>query len=302
MFSWEYAVTGILAGEVIHLDFCRVIVYYRGFFPEDSTVNSPPSLLDTAALKKKLNGRKFGSKIFSFETIDSTNNCARALAACWAEEGTLVLAEKQTAGKGRLGRTWLANPYENLTFSLILRPALPPEALNLLPLYAAVAVAEAIEHESGLPVECKWPNDLLIGGKKTAGILLEGSLKEEGLDYVVLGIGVNVNQMTFPDDISPRATSLKVQAGRDIDRVRLLREILRTLEIHYTAIMKKGFHNLLPLWLSRTTMINREISVTQDGSVISGIVKGLSPEGALILDAGGTEKTLFAGDVTIIGS
>jgi BirA family biotin operon repressor/biotin-[acetyl-CoA-carboxylase] ligase len=265
-------------------------------------VNSPAALLDTAALKKKLNGRKFGSKIYSFETIDSTNNCARALAGCWAEEGTLVLAERQTAGKGRLGRTWLANPYENLTFSLILRPTLPPEALNLLPLYAAVAVAEAIEHESGLSVECKWPNDLLIGGKKTAGILLEGSLKEEGLEYVVLGIGVNVNQTTFPEDISPRATSLKVQGGRDIDRIRLLREILRTLEIHYTAIMKKGFHNLLPLWLSRTTMINREISVTQGGSVISGIVRGLSPEGALILDSGGSEKTLFAGDVTILGS
>jgi len=265
-------------------------------------VNSTSSLLDTVALKKKLNGRKFGSKIFTFEKIDSTNNCARALAGCWAEEGTLVLAEMQTAGKGRMGRSWQANPYENLTFSLILRPTLPPEALNLLPLYAAVAVAEAIEHETGLSVECKWPNDLLIGGRKSAGILLEGSLKEEGLDYVVLGIGVNVNQTTFPEDISASATSLRVQAGKEIDRVRLLREILKTLEIHYAAINKKGFHDLIPLWLSRTRMLNREISVTQDGTVLSGIVKGLSPEGALILDAGGTEKTLFAGDVTILGS
>lgn len=263
-------------------------------------MNSFSPLLDTAALKKKLNGRKFGSKVFAFDTIDSTNNCARALAGCWAEEGTLVFAERQTAGKGRLGRSWLANPYENLTFSLVLRPTLPPEALNLLPLYAAVALAEAIEHETGLSVECKWPNDLLIGGKKIAGILLEGSLKEDGLDYVVLGIGVNVNQTSFPDDIAQRATSLKVQAGREIDRILLLREILKTLETRYTAIMKKGFHNLIPLWLSRTTMLNKEISVTQDGIVISGIVKGLSPEGALILDAGGTEKTLFAGDVTIL--
>jgi BirA family biotin operon repressor/biotin-[acetyl-CoA-carboxylase] ligase len=288
--------------RIFNLDFGGLIGYHRGFFLEDSTVNSSAALLDAAALKKKLNGRKFGSKVFAFETIDSTNSCARALAGCWAEEGTLVFAERQTAGKGRLGRTWLANPYENLTFSLILRPTLPPEALNLLPLYAAVAVAEAIEHETGLSVECKWPNDLLIGGKKGAGILLEGSLKEEGLDYVVLGIGVNVNQTAFPDDISPRATSLKMQAGREIDRVRLLREILRMLEIHYTSIMKKGFHNLLPLWLSRTTMLNKEISVTQDGTVISGVVKGLSPEGALILNTGGVEKTLFAGDVTILGS
>ena len=291
-----------MSAESTNLDFGTLIGYHRRFFPEDSTVNSISPLLDTAALKKKLNGRKFGSKVFAFDTIDSTNNCARALAGCWAEEGTLVFAERQTAGKGRLGRSWIANPYENLTFSLVLRPTLPPEALNLLPLYAAVAVAEAVEHETGLSIECKWPNDLLIGGKKTAGILLEGSLKEEGLEYVVLGIGVNVNQTSFPDDISPRATSLKAEAGRDIDRILLLREILKSLETHYTAIMKKGFRNLIPLWLSRTTMLNKEISVTQDGTVISGIVKGLSPEGALILDAGGTEKTLFAGDVTILGS
>jgi BirA family biotin operon repressor/biotin-[acetyl-CoA-carboxylase] ligase len=291
-----------MSAESTNLDFGRLIGYHRRFFPENSTVNSTSPLLDTAALKKKLNGRKFGSKVFAFDTIDSTNNCARALAGCWAEEGTLVFAERQTEGKGRLGRSWLANPYENLTFSLVLRPKLPPAALNLLPLYAAVAVAEAIEHETGLSVECKWPNDLLISGKKSAGILLEGSLKEEGLDYVVLGIGVNVNQTSFPEDIAPRATSLKAQAGRDIDRIMLLREILGTLETRYTAIMKKGFHNLLPLWLSRTTMLNKEISVAQDGTVISGIVKGLSPEGALILDAGGTEKILFAGDVTILGS
>jgi BirA family biotin operon repressor/biotin-[acetyl-CoA-carboxylase] ligase len=291
-----------MSAESSNLDFCPLIGYHRRFFPEDSSVNSISPLLDTVALKKKLNGRKFGSKVFAFDTIDSTNNCARALAGCWAEEGTLVLAEKQTDGKGRLGRSWLANPYENLTFSLVLRPTLPASALNLLPLYAAVAVAEAIEHETGLSVECKWPNDLLVGGKKSAGILLEGSLKDDGLDYVVLGIGVNVNQTSFPDDIAPRATSLKAQAGREIDRILLLREILKTLETRYADIMKKGFHNLLPLWLSRTTMINKEISVTQDGTVISGIVKGLSPEGALILDAGGTEKTLFAGDVTILGS
>jgi BirA family biotin operon repressor/biotin-[acetyl-CoA-carboxylase] ligase len=255
--------------------------------------------LDTASLKK--GHRKFGSKIFTFETIDSTNNCAKALAACWAEEGTLVLAEQQTAGRGRLGRTWQANPNENLIFSIILRPELPAEAVNLLPLYAAVALAEAIEKETGLRIECKWPNDLLIGGKKTAGILLEGSLKENAVEYVVLGIGLNVNQTAFPPELGERATSLRLQAGREIDRNALLREILQALESRYLSIMKKGFHTILPLWLSRTTMISREISVSQEGTVISGIVKGLSPEGALILQSNGSERTFFAGDVTIVG-
>lgn len=257
-------------------------------------------LLDTAALKKGLHTKKFGQKIFSFETIDSTNNCARALAGCWAEEGTLVLAEQQTEGRGRLGRTWQASPNENLTFSLILRPELPAEALNLLPLYAAVAVAEAVEKVTGIAVECKWPNDLLVQNKKAAGILLEGSLKEDAVEYVVIGIGLNVNQMIFPSEIAGRATSLRLSSGREIDRAGLLRAILRSLEAHYLTIMKHGFHVILPLWLSRTRMINKNITVSQDGTTLSGIVTGLSPEGALILKTNGTEKTLYAGDVSIV--
>jgi BirA family biotin operon repressor/biotin-[acetyl-CoA-carboxylase] ligase len=257
-------------------------------------------LLDTAALKKGLHTKKFGQKIFSFKTIDSTNNCARALAGCWAEEGTLVVAEEQTEGRGRLGRAWLASPNENLTFSLILRPELPAEALNLLPLYAAVAVAEAVEKSTGIAVECKWPNDLLIQNKKVAGILLEGSLKEDAVEYVVIGIGLNVNQMIFPSDFAGRATSLRLASGAEIDRAGLLRSILRSLESHYLTIMKRGFSVILPLWLSRTRMINKNITVTQDGATLSGVVTGLSPEGALILKTNGTEKTLYAGDVSIV--
>jgi len=264
----------------------------------NSHVTTPSPLLDAGTLKKGL--KKFGSKVYAFETIDSTNNCAKALASCWAREGTLVLAEQQTAGKGRLGRSWQANPYENLTFSIILRPTLSSEALNLLPLYAAVGLAEAIEKETGLSVECKWPNDLLIHGKKVAGILLEGSLKENQIDHVVLGIGLNVNQTTFSEELAERATSLTLQAGREFDRVQILRSILRILESHYALITKKGLQSLLPLWMARTTMLNREISVTRDGTIISGVVRGLSPDGALILESEGTEKTLFAGDVTIL--
>jgi BirA family biotin operon repressor/biotin-[acetyl-CoA-carboxylase] ligase len=259
-------------------------------------------LLDTSALRKGLGKMKFGSKIYSFDTIDSTNNCAKALAGCWAEEGTVVLAESQTAGRGRLGRPWIAKPHENLIFSVVLRPNLPAEGLNLLPLYAAAALAEAIERETKLKVECKWPNDLLIGGRKTAGILLEGSLKENSLDYVVLGIGINVNQTVFPDELKLKATSLRLSCGKEIDRVRLLRSVLRSLESRYVELMKKGFNSILPSWLSRSTMINKEIAISQAGVVFSGIVKGLSPDGALILQSNGTEKTFFAGDVTIIAS
>jgi len=122
--------------------------------PESVPTSTP---ITSADLKKGLEAKRFGAKVYTFETIDSTNNCARALAGCWATEGTLVIAEHQTAGKGRLGRQWLANPGENLTFSLVLRPTIGPEVVNLLPLYAAVALAETIEQTCGTKVECKWP-------------------------------------------------------------------------------------------------------------------------------------------------
>ena len=253
------------------------------------------------ALRQGLKTMRFGNKIYTFDTIDSTNNCARALAACWAEEGTVIIAEQQTAGKGRLGRVWQANPNENLTFSIILRPSAHPEQVNLLPLYVAVAVAQAIERATSLKVECKWPNDLLINGKKVAGILLEGSVKENQLEFVVVGIGVNVNQVAFLGDLEGKATSLRLAIGKDLDRNALFREILNSLENNYKTLSSSGFKTVLPLWMARSSMINRQISVSEHGSVISGVVRGLSPEGGLILESPQGAKTLFAGDVTILG-
>jgi len=253
------------------------------------------------ALRKDLKTRLFGSKIYTFDTIDSTNNCARALAGCWANEGTVIIAEQQTAGKGRLGRAWQANPNENLTFSIILRPSLPPDALNTFPLSVAVAVAEAVETATKLHVECKWPNDLLIKGKKFAGILLEGSVKQNTIEYVVIGIGVNVNQQSFAGELQSTATSLRLETGTDLDRTLVFHEILRSLERNYRVLCTRGFDTVLPRWLSHSTMINKQISVSEHGNVISGIVRGVSPEGGLILQSNGSTKTLFAGDVTIVG-
>lgn len=258
-------------------------------------------MLTEQTLRKGLKTHRFGSKIYSFDSIDSTNNCAKAIAACGATEGTVIIAEQQTAGKGRMGRPWQANPNENLTFSIVLRPQGSADAMNLLPLYVAVGVAEAIERTTGIQVECKWPNDLLINSKKVAGILIEGSLKQNALEYAVVGVGLNVNQKTFSGELEQKATSLYLASGKEIDRSVLFREILRSLEGRYRDASSGGFTSVLPEWLSRCRMINQEISVSLHGQVLSGVVKGLNNEGALILQANGTEKTLFAGDVTIIG-
>ncbi len=252
-------------------------------------------------LRRGLKTKTFGNKIYTFQTIDSTNNCGKVLASVGATEGVVVIAEEQTAGKGRLGRTWQANPGENLTFSLLLRPRVSADALNLLPLYIAVAVAEAIERVSPLKVECKWPNDLLVNNKKIGGILIEGSVKENIVEHVVIGLGINVNQTQFSGDFKTKATSLRLESRQEVDRTKLFREIISLLETQYKGYAKTAFRSVIPLWEKRSTMLNKSILVSQSGNVYSGTVKGLSPEGGLVLDTNGSTRILFAGDVTILG-
>lgn len=252
-------------------------------------------------LRRGLKTKTFGNKIYTFETIDSTNNCGKVLASIGATEGIVVIAEEQTAGKGRLGRTWQANPGENLTFSLLLRPLVSPDTLNLLPLYIAVTVAEAIERVSNLQVECKWPNDLLVNNKKIGGILIEGSVKENIVEHVVIGLGINVNQTQFSGGFKTQATSLRLESRQQIDRSKLFREIISSLETQYKNYAKTAFRSVVPLWEKRSTMQNKSILVSQSGNVFSGTVKGLSPEGGLILETNGSTRILFAGDVTILG-
>jgi len=258
-------------------------------------------MLSEQTLQKGLGTRAFGSKIFAFETIDSTNNCAKAVAGCGADEGTVVIAEHQTNGRGRHGRVWQSIPNENLMFSVVLRPNLSPEALNLLPLYVAVAVSDAIQGLTGIRPECKWPNDLLINGKKVAGILIEGSFKQTSMEFVVVGVGINVNQLRFPAELESTATSLRLETGREIERIPLFREILRSMEKTYRRSSSTGFRSVIPQWLASCRMVNRTISISEQGAVFSGTVKGLSPEGGLVLQTDGTERTVFAGDVTILG-
>lgn len=252
-------------------------------------------------LRRGLKTKTFGNKIYTFQTIDSTNNCGKVLAGVGATEGVVVIAEEQTAGKGRLGRTWQANAGENLTFSLLLRPRVSPDVLNLLPLYVAVAAAEAIERASNLRIDCKWPNDLLVNNKKIGGILIEGSVKDNLVEHVVIGLGINVNQTQFSGDFNTKATSLRLESREQIDRTKLFREIISTLETRYKEYAKTAFRAIIPLWEKRSTMLGKSILVSQSGNVFSGTVRGLSPEGGLVLETNGSTKVLFAGDVTILG-
>ncbi len=257
-------------------------------------------MLSPETLRSGLRTASFGKKVFSFETIDSTNSCARALASCWAEEGTVVIADFQSAGRGRLGRTWVAEPGENLTFSLVLRPQITPDAMNLLSLVVAVGIARGIEEHTGVKVFCKWPNDVLCGGRKLAGILLEGVLGTDRVESVIAGIGLNVNQRTFPAELSSRATSLALETGSDHDRADLFRALLKSLEDEYTEQAAAGFHHVVERWLAYAPLIGKRIALETNGTVIDGIVRGISSGGGLIVSSQNGEQTFLAGDVTIV--
>jgi BirA family biotin operon repressor/biotin-[acetyl-CoA-carboxylase] ligase len=256
-----------------------------------------PSAKELAAT---LPTQRFGKRLYSFDSIDSTNSCAKVLAGVGAEEGTVVLAEYQTAGRGRLGRRWEAEPRQNLIFSLVLRPSTPADHINLLPLYVAVALAQAVEETTGLRPECKWPNDLLCDKRKFAGILMEGSVTGGLIDHVIVGIGMNVNQTSFPPELQDRATSLSLACGHEIDRFALLNAILLRLEKLYTELSRKGFSSVLTMWEEYASLRRRYITVSHNGLTTRGLVSGLSKEGGLIIQANGEEHTFFAGDVTIL--
>jgi BirA family biotin operon repressor/biotin-[acetyl-CoA-carboxylase] ligase len=250
-------------------------------------------------LQEGLSVSLIGNKIFTFETIDSTNSCAKTLAEAGMEEGTVVLTDFQSAGRGRLGRTWLSEPGKNLLFSFILRPAMNSKDAGTLSLFAAAGVAQGIESFTGMSIECKWPNDLLLRGKKVCGILLESSFSADKLDYAVIGIGINVNQTLFDSGLLQHSTSLKTAAGTALDRKALFQNILRSLDSLYAQIQNRNNSGIMKEWLSRNSMIGKQTTVVQDAQKISGIVQAFSEDGSMILKTSKGLQSFYSGDVTL---
>ncbi|MEX0602493.1 MAG: biotin--[acetyl-CoA-carboxylase] ligase [Bacteroidota bacterium] len=240
-----------------------------------------------------------GKRLFVFESIDSTNTCAKTLADAGTEEGIVVLADVQTAGRGRLDRTWNSEAGTNLLFSLLLRPELPIERTGLLTFFAAVSVCRALETFIGNLVECKWPNDLLLNGKKICGILLETSLRNAKLEYAVMGIGLNVNQKHFEGDLEMNATSLIRELGTEFDRRQIFRAILVEMDTLYKDVLRCSFGRILEEWNRRCRMFGRPVTVAMESSHVSGTAIGLEADGGLIIRTGSGLQTVRAGDVSL---
>ena len=243
---------------------------------------------------------RFGRTARGFHTIGSTNAEAATWARSGAREGALVAAEYQSAGRGRLGRAWAAAAGVNLTFSLVLRPNFGAGRLGLLPLAAGLAAAEAVEQAAGVPAQVKWPNDVLLNGRKAVGVLAGAVHVGERPGAVVLGIGMNVNQQAFPPELDGRATSVALEAGRLLDRAALLAALLATLEARYDAL--HAAEPLVAAFEQRMAGLGQPVTVRHPGTlrpVVDGVIRGVAPDGALRLGTATGEQRLYAGDVTL---
>jgi len=251
-------------------------------------------------LSEGLNTKIVGKKIFVFDSIDSTNACARTLGDAGADEGAVVIADFQTNGRGRMGRAWQAEPDLSLLFSVLLRPPISIERSGLLTLYASIALARAAEKAIGEEVECKWPNDLLLRGKKFCGILLENSFQQGELSYAVIGAGVNVNQNPLPPELSDRATSLAEITGETLDRKHLFQSILTELDDLYAGAQRGDFSFITTEWNKRCTIFGKPITVQQHDQVISGTAVRLNHDAGLVINTATGTQTVYAGDVTLV--
>jgi BirA family biotin operon repressor/biotin-[acetyl-CoA-carboxylase] ligase len=255
------------------------------------------------ALKERLRGKMIGGQVRFFREIDSTNIMACRLARDGAPEGTVVVADAQGKGKGRLNRVWQSPPERNLYVSIILRPHIDPPAAPQLTLVAGVAVAELLVSRGLKDVTIKWPNDVLISGKKVCGILTEMNSSPRGVDFIILGAGLNVNmdREDFEPALWETATSLKIETGATHDRIEVISRLLNLFETWYTVFLSAGFPGVRDSWLRYADIVGRPIRVAFREDTQSGIVAGIDDDGTILMkDAGGATQRVIAGDVYLL--
>ena len=243
-----------------------------------------------------------GQNLVFFEETDSTNLQAK-LAAEGALNGTLFVAEKQTAGRGRRGRSWVSPEGGNIYFSLLLKPTFSPDLASQVTLVMGLAVAETIGAYCGAEALIKWPNDVVIGGRKVCGILTELGLKGSEIDYLVVGVGINVGLREFPKEIAATATGLETETGRDIDRAELLAEVMKKFELLYEDFVTGGsLANLRERYDALLVNRGREVRVLDPKGEYTGIALGITDTGELMVklpDA--TIENVYAGEVSVRG-
>jgi BirA family biotin operon repressor/biotin-[acetyl-CoA-carboxylase] ligase len=238
----------------------------------------------------------FTRRVICYPQVGSTNDVAAGLASRGEPEGTLVVADAQTAGRGRLGRSWASPPGAGLYMSAILRP--PPHAIGMLTIAAGVALADAISAATGLHPQLKWPNDVHMGGRKLAGILAEAGASAAAVPHVVLGCGINLMPAAYPPDVAVRATSIETELGRPIDRGLLLIECLAALHARYQQLQSRESDEVIACWRRcAVSTLGRRVEWDASGVTRRGVAEDVDETGALLVREGASRTRVISGEV-----
>lgn len=256
--------------------------------------------LSVAAITGELGTHRFGRRVVYREMVNSTNDIARDLADAGEPEGTLVIADEQTAGRGRMARRWVAPARSSILMSLVLRPDLAPHQLARAVICLALGTCDAIRTVTGLDSTLKWPNDVLVNGKKCAGLLAEAKITGDQVEYVIAGLGLNMNfSVAAVPAIPPEATTIADELGRHLAREPLVRAILTESEPYYER-MQAG-ENLRSEWAARLSTLHRQVRALTPGGEEVGVAESVDDDGALLVRrADGSTIALLAGDVTLV--
>ncbi len=258
-------------------------------------------IIDPEAIKYKLKTSYIGQKIYYYPCAESTNTIAVELSKMGEEEGSVVIADEQTKGKGRLGRQWLSTANKNILMSVIFKPSIEISHLFCITMISSIALVRAVKKITGIKAGIKWPNDIYIGSKKTAGILTEMDAGEGKIKYIVVGIGLNVNfnpsDFTEIDEI---ATSIMRESGKEISRILFLRSIFREIEKWYDMLKEGKYARIHNEWNKHSIITGRHVKIISAGYSVEGIAETVGPDGTLILiEKNGNRRNILSGDVSL---
>lgn len=264
-----------------------------------------PDRLKTLEIHKSLSTHLIGRAIYLFTQLESTNQTAMQMAEpstshpTEVPEGTLVLAEAQSQGRGRLGRRWISPPGVNIYASFILRPRISADQATVITCLAAISIVQSIRSIAGIEAFIKWPNDVLIHEKKVAGILTELALVHDQVAHLVLGIGINVNMdfSLFPEDLKTTATSILIETGRYLDRNRLLADLCNKLEERYSRFLSKGPASLIEEYRTAVETLGKRVKILLPGRTVEGWAEGIGEDGTLIVKTPAALEVIRSGDV-----
>lgn len=242
-----------------------------------------PESINADGLNEKLKTIRFGRELLAFEQVKSTQDLAKELAEAGAAEGALVIAEEQMSGRGRMGRSWVSPQGKGIWMSMVMRPNVPIYCAPQLTLLTAAALCRSLKRMTGLPIGIKWPNDLLIEGKKISGILLESAAEDERLKYIVAGVGISVNlsPSDYPEQLRATATSLRIQSGYPYSRKAIITDFLKEWEELYDLYLLKGFSPIASIWESLSVTLGIPVRLITPQGELTGVPIGLENNGAI---------------------